>query len=104
MFLVDKTPLYPIEGFNILDSFVVALVAIAIVFLVLIVIIGVASVFSKIVKEVEYRKNINPRPENALLNEDEDAVVAVMVATIDYHREFKKDARLVKITRIEEDC
>ncbi len=103
MFFANKTPLYPVEGFNIIDALIVAFIAILIVFLVLVVIIAVASLFSKIIKEIDYRKNINPRPENSLLNEDEDAVVAVMVATIDYHRENKVDARLVKITRIEED-
>ena len=90
-------------GFNLLDAFVVSLIAIVLVFLVLTVIIFVASIFSTVLIKVDNKKNINPRPENAILSEDEDAVVALLVATIDYKKETKKDARLVKISRIDEE-
>ena len=95
----------PINGveFNLLDAFIVSLIAIILVFLVLTVIIFVASIFSTILIKVDNKKNINPRPENAILSEDEDAVVALLVATIDYKKEMKKDARLVKISRIDEE-
>lgn len=95
----------PINGveFNLLDAFIVSLIAIILVFLVLTVIIFVASIFSTILIKVDNKKNINPRPENAILSEDEDAVVALLVATIDYKKETKKDARLVKISRIDEE-
>lgn len=91
------------DEFGLLDSFVVAIVAILIVFLVLTSIITIASVFSKIVVKVNARKNINPRVENKLLEEDEDAVVATIVASMDYYKETKKNARLVRITRDEEE-
>lgn len=95
----------PINGveFNLLDAFIISLIAIILVFLVLTVIIFVASIFSTILIKVDNKKNINPRPENAILSEDEDAVVALLVATIDYKKETKKDARLVKISRIDEE-
>jgi len=94
----------PINGeFRLIDSLVVALIATVIVFLVLIVIILVASLFSKIIMKVDNKKNINPRIENKLLDEDEDAVAATIVASMDYYIENKKHARLVSISRIEEE-
>lgn len=91
------------QEFGIIDSLIVTLISVVIVFLVLAIIIAIAGIFSKGINAIDYRRNINPRPENSLLNEDEDAVVAVLIATMDYHRETKKDARLVRITRIEEE-
>ena len=91
------------DKFGLLDSFIVAIISILIVFAVLIVIIAVTSGFSKIIVAINKRRNINPRIENKILDEDEDAVVAVLTASIDYYRETKKNARLVSITRDKED-
>ena len=52
---------------------------------------------------INKKTNINPRIENKLLDEDEDAIVATIVASMDYYRETKKHAKLVSITREEED-
>ena len=51
---------------------------------------------------VDNKTNIKPRKENKLLEDDEDAVVATIVASMDFYRETNKHARLVKITREEE--
>lgn len=91
------------ESFSVLDSIIVALISILIVFIVLIVIIAVAGAFSRILMAIDYRNKINPRIENKLIEEDEDAAVAVIVASIDYYNETKKDARLVSVTREEEE-
>lgn len=91
------------EEFTFLDSIIVTIVSIIMVFLVLILIIGIASICSEIIISVNNKKNINPRLENKLLQEDEDAVVATIVASMDFYRENKKNARLVSITRDEED-
>ena len=91
------------DKFGLLDSFIVAIISILIVFAVLIVIIAITSGFSKIIVAINKRRNINPRIENKILDEDEDAVVAVLTASIDYYRETKKNARLVSITRDKED-
>ncbi len=94
----------PVNGtFGLLDSLIVALISILIVFVVLIVIISVASIFSNIIIKINKRKYINPRIENKLLDEDEDASVATIVASIDYYNETKKHARLVSITKVEEE-
>ena len=89
--------------FGLLDSFIVAIISVFIVFAVLIVIIAITSGFSKIIVAINKRKKINPKIENKILDEDEDAVVATIVASIDYYRETKKNARLVSITRDKED-
>lgn len=90
------------ENFGFIDSLIVALIATFIVFVVLVVIIVVTNMFSKVVIKIDRRKNIHPRIENKLLDEDEDAVVATIVASMDYYNETKKNARLVSITK-EED-
>lgn len=90
------------ESFGVLDSLVVAIISILIVFTVLTIIILITSIFSRVIIEINNKKNINPRMENKLLEEDEDAVVATIVASMDYYNETKKNARLVSITREEE--
>ncbi len=91
------------EEFGIIDALVISIIAVVIVFAVLSLIILVASVCSKIIGFIDAKTNINPRKENSLLDEDEDAVVAALVCSIDYYKENKNDARLVSIKRIEED-
>lgn len=89
--------------FELVDSLIVALIATIIVFLVLIFIIWISSIFSKIIVSINSKKYINPRLENKILEEDEDAVVATIVASMDYYRETKKNARLVSIRCEEEE-
>ena len=91
------------ETFGIIDALLVALISIIIVFVVLATIIICSNIFSKAMDVVDKKTNINPRKENSLLNDDEDAVAAALVATIDFYKEYKKDARLVSIRRVEED-
>lgn len=90
------------ENFGIIDSLIVALIAVFIVFSVLTTIIFITGIFSRVIIEIDNKKNINPRIENKLLEEDEDAIVATIVASMDYYNETKKNARLVSITREEE--
>ena len=91
------------ESFGIIDSLLVTLIAVIIVFAVLTVIILVTSVSSKVIGIMDRKSNINPRKENSILKDDEDAVVASLVATIDFYKETKQNARLVSIKKIEED-
>ena len=83
------------------ESFLIALIAIIIVFSVLLIIILITSVFQKGIEVVEKRTNILPRKENAILNDDEDAVVAVLVATIEFHKQTGKDARVLSIKKVD---
>ena len=45
---------------------------------------------------------ILPKEENKILSEDENAVVASLVAVMEFYRETGKDVRIVSIKRIEE--
>ena len=84
------------------ESLLIALIAIIIVFLVLTVIIAIVSVFQKGIDIIDRKTTIMPRKENEILNSDEDAVVAVLVATIEYYKETGKDSRVLSIKRMKE--
>ena len=83
------------------EVLLISLIAIVIVFVILSIIIFICSLFSKGIDIVDKKTKILPKEQNALLEQDEDAVVASLVATIEFHKEFKKDARLVSIKRID---
>ena len=51
--------------------------------------------------KIDSKTKIMPRPENKLLETDEDAVVALLVATIDFEKETNKDSNLISIKRID---
>ena len=84
------------------EAFLVALVAILIVFMVLAIIIFVTWVMQKGMEKIDAKTNILPRDENKILSEDENAVVAALVATMEFYRETGKDVRVVSIKRIED--
>jgi len=90
------------ESMTIGEAFLVALVAILIVFLVLGIIIFVTWVMQKGMEKIDAATNILPREENKILNEDPNAVVAALVATMEFYRETGKDVRIVSIKRIED--
>ena len=90
------------ETMNVGEAFLVALVAILIVFLVLAIIIFVTWVMQKGMEKVDAATNILPREENKILSEDSNAVVAALVATMEFYRETGKDVRIVSIKRIED--
>ena len=92
---------YENDEVNLVNSLLISLVAITIVFLILVIIILVSGTFSKVIGAVSAKTNILPREENKILAEDEDAVAAALVATIDFYNSEKKDAKLVSITRID---
>lgn len=83
------------------NSILISLVAILIVFLILVIIILVSGAFSKAINAAIAKNNILPREENKILAEDEDAVAAALVATIDFYNSEKKDAKLVSIERVD---
>lgn len=93
---------YPDPNITIGDALLISLVAILIVFATLTIIILVTSGFQKATDLVVSRTSIQPRKENELLNQDEDAVVALLAATIDFHKETGKNSRLIHIERSEE--
>ena len=84
------------------EAFLIAVVAILIVFFVLAVIIFITWVMQKGMEKIDAKTNILPREENKILSEDENAVVASLVATMEFYRETGKDVRIVSIKRIED--
>ena len=90
------------ETMNVGQAFLVALVAILIVFLVLGIIIFITWTIQKGMEKVDAATNILPREENKILSEDPNAVVAALVATMEFYRETGKDVRIVSIKRIED--
>ena len=90
------------ETVNVGNAILIALVAILIVFLVLGIIISVTFALQKSMEKIDAKTNILPREENKILSEDDNAVVAALVATMEFHRETGKDVRIVSIKRIED--
>ena len=84
------------------QALLIAIIAILIVFLVLSVIIFVTWVMQKSMEKIDAITNILPREENKILSEDENAVVAALVASMEFYRETGKEVRIVSIKRIED--
>ncbi len=96
------------------NSAIAAVVSIVLVFVVLLIIIGITYLIFKMLGLFEMKKEIDKanNSKNAAIpvnNEgsavkfdenDEDMVAAVLVATIDYQNEIKKDVKLVSIKEI----
>ena len=91
-----------IDGFTLLDSLIVALVAIFLVFLVLTIIILVTSSIQKGMETIEAKTKILPKKENQILDEDPDAAVAALVAVIDFYKETGKEAEIISIKKVED--
>ena len=90
------------ENMNVGEALLVALIAIFIVFLVLSIIILFTFLLQKSMEVIDAKTNILPKEENKILSEDENAVVAALVATMEFYRETGKDVRIVSIKRIED--
>lgn len=90
------------ENMSVGEALLVALIAIFIVFLVLSIIIFITWLFQKGLEKIDAKTNILPKEENKILSEDENAVVAALVATMEFYRETGKDVRIVSIKRIED--
>ena len=90
------------EKMNFGEALLVAVIAIFIVFLVLGIIIFITWSMQKGMEKVEAKTNILPREENKILSEDENAVTAALVASMEFYRETGKEPRIVSIKRIED--
>ena len=90
------------EPVNVGNALLIAIIAIFIVFLVLSIIILFTFLLQKSMEKINAKTNILPKEENKILSEDENAVVASLVAVMEFYRETGKDVRIVSIKRIEE--
>lgn len=91
------------EAVGIPDALLISIIAILIVFGVLILIIAITGLIEIITTTILSKTTIQPRKENEILSHDDDAVVAVLVATIDFYKETGKEARVNSITLLEEE-
>lgn len=89
-----------VDKFSVVDSLLVAVIAILIVFSVLALIIFISWLFQKGIDAIEARTNILPKEENKILATDEDAVVAALVASIDFYKETGKEPEIKSISKI----
>ena len=99
MFLIDNT------NVGIVDGLVFALFAILMVFSVLVIIIAVTSFISYLINKFTKKEEVKEVKEEKKVTknlniEDEDMMVAVLIASIDYQNEIKKDVRLTNVRRI----
>ena len=90
------------SSMTVVDALLVAVIAIFIVFLVLAIIIFVTWVMQKGMEKIDASTNILPKEENKILSEDQNAVVAALVASMEFYRETGKEVRIVSIKRIED--
>lgn len=91
-----------------------SIVSILMVFVILLIIIGITTLVFKLTGLFEMKKQIEEQNKKdvlpttqAVVNEpkqveitDEDMMAAVLVATIDYRKEIKKDVRLVSVKEV----
>lgn len=90
------------ESIDIGEAFLVALIAIIIVFSALGIIIFVTWLMQQGMEKIDATTNILPREENKVLSEDENAVAAVLAASLEFHRETGKEVRVVSVKKIED--
>lgn len=87
------------------DAAIYSLVAMVLVFAVLLVLIGVTYLIFKLLDLFESRKKKEePKVEEKVVKpveiDDEDKMVAVLVASIDYRNEIKKDVKVVSVKEL----
>ena len=89
-------------NFNLTDALLISLIAVVIVFFILALIIFISWIFQISMDKINASTKILPEPQNKLLDEDEDAVAAVMAAIIDFNKQTGKDVRVVSVTKVED--
>lgn len=102
---------------NFSDGALVTLISIIMVFVILLIIIGITSLIFKIIGLFEMKKEIDEykKSDDDVLSfstpsikdknpnveiKDDDMMVAVLVASIDYQNEIKQDVRLVNVKEL----
>lgn len=90
------------ESMNIGEAILVSIISILIVFAALILLVFVTWTLQKVMEKYDEKTHILPREENEILSEDKNAVIATLVASMDFYREKGKKIRVVSVKRIED--
>ncbi len=90
-----------IEDVNLPQALLIALLSIIVVIAILALIIGICSGLFAGINGIDGIFHINAKKENKIIDEDEDAAVALIAATIEFNKETGKNPRVKKITRID---
>ncbi len=99
-------PILDGSGSDKLDGALVALMTMVFVFLILAIIVLITYYVGKGINKASNKQKTKPEvkqvapTKNPLNLNDEDAVVAALVASIDYRAKTKKDIRVVSIKEI----
>lgn len=103
------------ETGNFSDGALVTLISILMVFVILLIIIGITTLIFKLIglfemkEEIDEFKKYGTVPESLIEQTDtlkntkildDDMMVAVLIASIDYQEEIKKDVKLVSVKEL----
>lgn len=91
------------DSLSVGDGLLYSLVSILLVFAILLTIIIVCSLVSKLTiskKDKKIDGKISEKSTNDIEIKDDDMMAAVLVATIDYRNEVKKDVKVVSVKEI----
>ena len=98
------------QGKAFVDGLIPSLVCIIVVFAVLALIMGILYILNAVKPKIKEEKESVPTTPSPLENsktttkmediKDEDMMVAVLIATIDYRNEIKQDVHLVNVKQI----
>ncbi len=101
-----------LENITISDGALYSLLSIVMVFAILLIIIGITTLVFKIIGLFEYKAKIDVLKSEGAIKEDkkeevksteivdDDMMAAVLVATIDYQNEIKKDVKLISVKEV----
>ena len=90
-----------IEEVSLPQALLISLLSVLVVIAILALIIAICSGVFAGINGVDSKFHINAKKQNKILDEDEDAAVALLVATIDFNKETGKNARVKSIKRID---
>lgn len=82
-------------------ALLISLICVTVVILILALIIAICSGIFSGISGIDGKFHINAKKENKILDEDEDAVAALIAATIDFSKTTGKKSRCVSIRRID---
>ncbi|MCQ3034691.1 MAG: hypothetical protein MJ248_00450 [Bacilli bacterium] len=90
-----------IEEVSLPQALLISLLAVAVVIGILALIIAICSGVFAGINGVDGKFHINAKKQNKILDEDPDAAIALLVATIDFNKETGKNARVKSIKRVD---